>query len=551
MKIKLLLVLLFLAQICHAQTIEGIWKGDLDTGGTILPVILNIKKTNTGYISSLNSPKQGTKDIAIDKTEFINNELTFEVKSIKAIYKGIFKKDHFEGNLIQNGASLPLNFTNKPTTADSAEKTTDIPYLKDHAIDTKKMDDFLDYIAKNKQGIGSVSIFRKGQEVYKKSFGQDQIKNSSYDELTKYQIGSISKLMTAVMIFQLIENNKLSLSDKLSKFYPEIPNAAKITIGNMMNHTSGLGDYVGKSLENNWLFGKPVGNDAIISAIKKDGVSFQPGEKTQYSNSGYFLLSRILEKIKNQPYHVILKENILDKAKMNNTFSVLDNAGNTFKSYQYKNNSWSEVKDFNFNNCIGLGDITSTPTDMNMFINALFSNQLIKKETLEIMMPQKDEKHFGRGIMKFPFYNITYFGHGGDTAGTHSSLSFEPVDQLSFAVTINGENLPHNKLYIDILRIMYHQDFEFPVFNETKIPASELEKYLGDYSSKDIPLALKIISKDGKLFAQGSGQPPFPLEYIEKDQFKFDDAGIKIIFDSEKHQLQLLQGGKTYVFNKK
>ncbi|MFP3831708.1 serine hydrolase domain-containing protein [Chryseobacterium sp. SIMBA_028] len=545
MKIKLLLVLVFLAHLCHAQ-IEGIWNGEVDTQSMKLPVVLTISKGSKGYTSSLISTKQSTKEIPVDKIDFNNNELTFEIEKINATYKGSYTTDHFEGNLLQNGKAMVLNLYR-----DKKSENSDVSYLNGKPINTQKIDDFLNYMVQNNQVIGSVSIFRNGSQVYQKDFGQKLLSDTPYDKNTAYQIGSISKLITAVMLLQLVEKGKLKLSDPLSKFYPEIPNAKKITIQTMLNHTSGLGDYVGKSIENNWLFGKSVGDQAIIKVIKKDGVSFKSGEKMSYSNSAYFLLSRILEKIHNKPYNEILKENILEKVKMPHTFSVLDQPNNIFKSYELKDKQWVEVKDFDFHNCIGLGDITSTPEDLNIFINALFNGQLVQKETLDMMISNKNEKLFGLGIMKMPFYNITLYGHGGDTSGSHSTVAFEPNDQLSYAITINGQEFPHNSFYVALLNLIYDRDYQYPVLDSPKIPAADLEKYIGDYASKDIDLGLKVTVKNGVLYAQGTNQPEFPLTSVAKDQFTFDKAGLKLSFIPESKQLKLTQGGKTYLFSKK
>ncbi|AZA93098.1 Penicillin-binding protein E [Chryseobacterium nakagawai] len=546
MKIKLLLVLACLAQLCHAQ-IEGTWNGELDTQNMKLPVIFKISKKSQGYITTLISPKQSSKEILTDKTDFNNNELTLEISSIRAGYKGIYKTDHFEGNLIQNGKMMTLNLYRE-----SKPETPDISYLNGKAIDTQKIDDFLNYMVQNNQEIGSVAIFKNGISIYKRDFGQNLLPtNTTYDQNTGYQIGSISKLITAVMLFQLIEKGKLNLSEPLSKFYPEIPNAKNITIHNMLNHTSGLGDYAGESIKDNWLFGKAVGDKAIIEVIKKEGVKSKPGEKLRYSNSAYFLLSRILEKIHNKPYNEVLKENILEKTSMPNTFSVLDNPKNIFKSYELKKDTWTEVKDFDFHNCIGLGDITSTPEDLNTFINALFNGKFIKKETVDMMISNPKEKVFGSGIMKVPFYNIISYGHGGDTAGSHSIVTFEPTDQLSYAVTINGQNFSHNNFYIALMNLIYGKDYQYPVFNTAKIPVADLEKYVGDYTSKDIALGLKILIKDQTLYAQGTNQPEFPLTATEKDKFAFEKAGLKISFMPENKQLNLTQGGKTFLFSKK
>ncbi|KMQ60320.1 hypothetical protein ACM46_17780 [Chryseobacterium angstadtii] len=429
-------------------------------------------------------------------------------------------------------------------------KAPEVSYLNGKAINREKIDDFLDYIARNNQGIGSVSISRNGVQEYHKDFGQQQLKGITYDKDTQYQIGSISKMITAVMLMQLVENGKLKLEEKLSKYYPEIPNAQKITLHQMLNHTSGLGDYVGEE-EDNWLFGKAaVGDKAIIAEIKKQGVSFEPGKKTKYSNSAYFLLSRILERLNNKPYNILLKENITDKAGMKHTFSVLDQPKNVFKSYKFNGKNWEEVRDFNFRNCIGLGDIVSTTEDMNTFMNALFSGSFIKKETLDMMISNKEEKVFGTGIMKVPFYNITAYGHGGDTAGSHSILSYEPVDKLSFAITINGENMRHNDLYVGVLNLLYGRDYQYPSF-DTEKPETDLKKYEGEYETKEIPIPLTVFSKDGSLFAQGKGQPEFPLKKMEKNKYQFEQAGIIILFLPESKQMELTQNGKTFLLTKK
>lgn len=544
MKIKLFLVLIFLAQLSYAQ-IEGIWNGELDTQSMKLPVILKISKKSKGYTAGLISPKQSAKEIPVDQLTFSNDELIFDIENIRAGYKGVYKTDHFEGNFIQHGRQMPLNFYR-----DSQPESPDVPYLNGKAINTQKIDEFLQYMTEHNQVIGSISIFRNGSEVYHKDFGQQLLSNVSYNKNTGYQIGSISKLITATMLLQLVEKGQLSLTDPLSKFYPEIPGARKITIQHMLNHTSGLGDYVGKA-ENNWLFGKPVGDAAIIEAIKKQDVHFTPGEKVRYSNSAYFLLARILEKIHKKPYHQVLKENILAKIPMPNTFSVLDNPKNIFKSYEFKNTAWSEMKDFNFQNCIGVGDITSIPQDLNIFINALFDGRLVKKETLAMMMPDKNEAFFGLGMMKMPFYNISLYGHGGDTAGSHSTVGFEPTDQLSYAVTLNGERFSHNSFYAALLNLIYDRDYKYPVFSQIQVPVSELEKYVGDYTSKDIDLGLTVFIRDETLYAQGTHQTELPLTPTEKNQFTFDKAGLKIAFIPENNQLQLTQNGKTFLFIKK
>lgn len=551
MKTKLLLVLIVLAQTFYAQDLTGSWTGDIDLGAIKLPLILTIKKNGAKYTSTARSPKQGDKIIPLDKTEFANNELIFEMKNLDASYKGQFKTDHFEGVFTQRSIDYTLNLSKiDEKNGEKSGKYSKIPDIGNREINTKKIDDFLNYMTDNKQSIGSISIFRNGKEIYQKSFGQEQLPNGKWDSKTGYQVGSISKLFTATMLMQLSEKGKLNIEEKLSKYYPEIPNADKITIKSMLNHTSGLGDYVGENYQ--WLFKKAVGEKSILDTIKAQGVEFQPGEKTRYSNSGYYLLSRILEKTHKKPYNVILKENILSKTNMKDTFSVLDNPKNVFKSYENKKGNWVEVEDFDFRNCVGLGDIVSTPNDLNIFINALFNYQFVRKETLESMMPKPNAKmEFGLGIMPIPFYNQVSFGHGGDTAGSHSIMAFSPKENYSISMVINGEEYPHNALSIAIMNIIYNEQFDYPKFakNDNKYEG-KFKEIVGNYSSSDIPLGLKVFAREDQLFAQGKGQPEFPLKNISNNEFGFEDAGIVIKFFPDKGQMQLKQNGKVYKFQK-
>ena len=150
MKTKLFLVLILLAQTFCAQEITGSWKGELDLGGMTLPLILDVKKENNSYVSTAKSPKQGNQIINVDKTEFINNELVFEMKALNASYKGQFKTDHFEGTFTQNSKSFPLSFYKNNGKEKPEPKVLISKDIKKAGINTAKIDDFLNYITQKK-----------------------------------------------------------------------------------------------------------------------------------------------------------------------------------------------------------------------------------------------------------------------------------------------------------------------------------------------------------------------------------------------------------------
>ena len=416
-------------------------------------------------------------------------------------------------------------------------------------IDKQKIEDYINHIENNNRGIGSISIFSSGQEVYNRDFGQKNLQNVSYDSNTKYQVGSITKMITATLIFKLIEDKKLKLEDKLSNFYSEIPNSENITIKNLLEHSSGLGDFTMKNDSIQWL-SKKVTEEEIFEEIIRQGVAFQPNEKVEYSNSGYYILTKILEKKYKLNYATIVENNIIKPLKLENFSPIKNDTKNVFKSYSFENN-WKEITDFNFFNVIGVGDIVSTTKDLNIFISNLFQYKILKKETIEIMKPVYKKELFGRGLMIVPFYENIYFGHGGDTYGTHSIVSFNEKDNIAISFSINGERFPHNDFAIGLLSIIYNKKYDYPNFKDAiELKSEDLDKYLGIYSSPDFPLKLTIFKEGNLLKAQGTGQPAFQLECYEINKFKFEAAMLKLDFKTEENKMILTQGGKDVEMKK-
>ncbi|MCA6068275.1 beta-lactamase family protein [Chryseobacterium sp. RG1] len=546
MKTKTLFILFLLSiQQFFAQQIVGSWKGELDIEGDKFPIIIHIDKENSSYKALLDSPAQGVEGIPAEKTSFINNELSLEITSANASYKGKLENNIISGNFIQNGNTSPLVLKPYDKKDNKDYEKLKVLQLSDNLPQSlSKIDDFISYLEKNNAEAGEISIFKGGKEVYKRNFGEAGL--SQKDKVT-FQIGSITKSMTAMMLFKLIENKQLSLNDKLSKFYPKIPNAEKITISQLLHHSSGLGDYVVGKNTMKWLTEK-ASEEQIMNHIIEQGSLFEPGTKVQYSNSGYYLLTKILEKISKKSYADNLKETFVQPLQLKNFYTASQKPTNVFSPYSYAN-AWEPVKDFDFNNVIGVGDIATTPTTLNIILNALFAGKIVSKESLSSMMPKEDR--FGMGLALVPFYSKTFVGHSGGTYGTNSLMIYNGEDDISISYSLNADRIGANNFIIDIFSILYSKEFSLPTFSTTKITETELKQYIGDYSSKEIPLGIKVFIKNGGLFGQGTGQPEFPLEHVEKNEFKFDNAGLKMTFFPEKEEMQLEQGGGKFLFNKK
>lgn len=330
-----------------------------------------------------------------------------------------------------------------------------------------KIDSLINLIESNNKGIGSISVFDNGKEIYNRSFGQKQLASVTYTDQTKYQIGSITKTITASLIFKLIEEKKLKLSDKLATFFPDIPNANIITIQNLLEHTSGLGSYVTKkekSLET-WLTEK-ASEKEIMDEIINQGVSFQPNEKVEYSNSAYYLLTKIVEKLFNKNYSSIVNNNITQPLHLKNFAPFTTSSHDIFASYQYTDNHWKKIKDFDFSNVVGVGDIASTTKDLNLFLYNLFQYKILSKESVEKMKPDLNKKEtYGRGLVKIPFQEETFYGHTGLTYGTNSILVYNEKDRLGLAISMNGVNFKLKELLNGVLSILYNKEYKLPNFN--------------------------------------------------------------------------------------
>jgi D-alanyl-D-alanine carboxypeptidase len=155
--------------------------------------------------------------------------------------------------------------------------------------DKAKLDQFFDRLAEKNKAMGSLTIAKAGNVLYTRTIGYSQINGTEKKPLTaatRFRIGSITKMFTAAMILQLVEERKLKLTDTLDKFFPQIPNAQKITIAQILGHRSGIHDSL---LDRNLRPSSktnPITKDELLGLIAKVKPDFEPDAKYSYSNSG-------------------------------------------------------------------------------------------------------------------------------------------------------------------------------------------------------------------------------------------------------------------------
>lgn len=419
-------------------------------------------------------------------------------------------------------------------------------------LDKAKLDKFFDNLAKNNKAMGSLSIRKGGNILYNRAIGYSKIDGAekvSSTPQTKYRIGSVSKMFTATMIFQLIEQGKLKQTDTLDKFFPQIPNAKKITITNLLNHRSGIHNFTDDTDYLKWMT-KPKTEAEMLSIIAKNKLDFEPDTKSSYSNSNYVLLGYIIEKASGKSYQKFLSENITSKIGLTNTYLGDTNKPRENESFSYAyNQKWTSFPETDLSIPGGAGAIISTSEDLTKFADALFNFKLVSENSLSKMKTKNGV--YGLGIIEYPLHGKKVFGHTGGIDGFNSMLIYSPEDKLSIAYISNGMVYPINDILLGVSAIYLNKPFTVPTFEIIKLKSEELDKYLGVYANTDLPLEMTITKKDNALLAQATGQSAFPLEAAEKDKFKFDPAGVVIEFDTGNNQLTLKQGGQSFIFRKK
>jgi D-alanyl-D-alanine carboxypeptidase len=397
--------------------------------------------------------------------------------------------------------------------------------------------------------MGSLAISQNGKVIYNKAIGKADIEtNKDISTESKFRIGSISKTFTATLIFKAIDEKKITLNQTISKFFPTVKNANKITVANLLNHHSGIFNFTNSPDYLKWSTAQKT-REELVSLISANPSNFEPNSKAEYSNSNYVLLSIILEKIYQKPYKDILKEKIINPLKLANTYygDKINLANNEVNSYSF-NGTWKRQPQTDMSIPLGAGAIVSNPNDLNKFIASLLDGELVSSESLGKMKTITDK--YGMGLTSIPYYDKEGFGHGGAIDGFTSLLYYFPADKLAIAITSNGNNYNNNQILVAGLGAFYNKPFDIPTFKVIALKPEDLDQYLGTYAAPNFPMKISITKRDNILVTQATGQEAIEMKALSKNTFEFAAAGIILEFNPSLKQMLLKQGGAKYVLTK-
>ncbi|MEO8063473.1 MAG: serine hydrolase domain-containing protein [Pseudomonadota bacterium] len=348
----------------------------------------------------------------------------------------------------------------------------------------KKLDAYFDALAKYELANGSIAITEKGVVVYQRSVGAAIISpkgNEPADAGTRYRIGSLSQLFTAAMVMQLVEGASITLDSKLAEFYPDLPNALDLTYRDLLQHRSGLANYTDAPDFETWRT-KPATHADLLKIITAAGPRFPPRERVEYSNSNYLLLGFVLEKIYERSFDEILQRQITAKLGLARTYY----AGGGIKSlesisYRITPAGWAAQAPTDPSIHGGAGALISTPSDLVLFIDALFSGKVVSEHSLNSMRNQ--EAGSGMGLRPYSVAGLTGYGHGGDIEGFRACVYYFPDRKLAISYATNASVVSMDEIVDESLSLVFERGGKPPTFEPVKLTTHGQAEYAGVWHS--------------------------------------------------------------------
>lgn len=402
-----------------------------------------------------------------------------------------------------------------------------------HAQDTTtaKLDTLLSTYNRLYKFNGTALIAQHGRILLHKGYGIRNVAEGTRDDTgTIFQLGSVTKQFTAVLILKLEEEKKLSVQDKVSKYFPDFPKGDSITIQHLLTHTSGIYNYTNDRTFMEGEVFKPASREKLMALFKDKPLDFSPGTKWNYSNSGYCLLGYIAEKAGNKPYEQLVREYIFNPLHMTNSGFDFKRLNNKEKStgYFFINQDSSKIAPgVDSSVSFAAGAMYSTTRDLYKWHQAAQQYKIISKADWErAYTPVKN--NYGYGMIIDSIDGKRRISHGGGIHGFITTLIRVPEDDACIILLDNASGNTVGRIGESIQSILYNRPYTLPkVRNAISVPEVKLQQYTGEYDMKGFTITVAV--KDGVLTGQPSGQQPTPL-YAEKEDFfflKIADVQIK------------------------
>ena len=318
----------------------------------------------------------------------------------------------------------------------------------DSGLDRKISDKIAATLKENRAASASVVLVLNGKPAFAKAFG-----NASIDPPrpatteTRYAVGSISKQFTAASVLLLEEQGKLSLDDKVAKYFPDLTRAGEVSIRQLLSHTSGYEDYAPQDyIIPEWTH--PITPRQILDRWAKKPLNFDPGTKWQYSNTNYVLAGEIVEKVSGEGLLAFLRGHIFDRLGMQSAGDCFETPGaNDATAYtRFAGGPPRPVKREAAGWYFAAGELCMTPSDLAKWDMAFLRQEILSAKsyeefTHEVTLANGDRTGYALGLSIGEFHHIPLISHSGEVSGFISSNSVYPTRHAAVVVLTNEDGV--------------------------------------------------------------------------------------------------------------
>lgn len=407
-----------------------------------------------------------------------------------------------------------------------------------------RMEEIVQDSVSRKVFMGTVLVARGDEILLDKGYGFANLELDVPDTpSTKFRLGSVTKQFTAAAIMLLQERGKLSVDDLVKKYMPDAPAAwDKITIFNVLTHTSGIPNYTGFP-DYQPLQGIPTTPGKLVARFLDKPLDFQPGERYSYSNSGYVLLGYLIEKISGESYERFLQENIFTPLGMNDSGYDSNTAIIQHRAEGYTPGPTGIVNaDYtDMTVPFAAGALYSTTEDLLRWEKGLYGGKLLKPDSLvKMTTPFKNNYAFGLEVRTVNGHKV--INHGGGIQGFNTMVAYYPDDKLEVIVLSNINGAAPQDLTAKLAAVAHGE--KVTLSSERKqiqVDPKVYDGYTGRYQLT--PTVTLAITREGDhLFSQSSAQPKSEIfPEAENDYFmKTADVQITFVTDSQGSATELI-----------
>ena len=373
----------------------------------------------------------------------------------------------------------------------------------------------------------NVAVAKNDKIIFLKSYGKADIEmDADVEAGTVFGIASVTKQFTAAAIMQLIEEDKISLNDPITKFLPDYPTQGNhVTIHHLLSHTSGIKDYGIRNEKMPHWYKIPLSYEEMLELWAQEPFDFEPGEKYDYSNFNYYLLGQILERVAGKSWLEYAEPELLQPLGLDNIFfsrqdSIIPGRA---KPYLHLKNKMINLPYRDISFLSAGGGLSATITDLLTWTRLLHSGEVVSFESLEKMtsptvLNNGKKVGYGYGLYVNELRGHKKIYHGG-TFGFGAYVAHYPAEDITIAILSNSSKGRERAEQLEEIIATAVLDIEI---KEVPLTAEEISRYTGSYSYQSTPTKvreLKVFGENGRLLAQIGDNRAFALRFQGNHEF--------------------------------